>query len=56
MNSTCWILNLIVKLYYCDALLIDRDAEYIDRDTLYIDHNALRCILIENQGLTVSGW
>ena len=34
MNSTCWILDLIVKLYYRDAFLIDRDAEYIDHDTL----------------------
>ena len=53
MNSTCWVLDLIVKLYYCDAVLIDRDAEYIDRDTEYIDCDAF---LIENQGLTVSGW
>ena len=40
MNSTCWILDLIVKLYYRDALLIDHDAEYIDRDAEYIDRDA----------------
>ena len=53
MYSTCWILDLIVKLYYCDTSLIDRDAEYIDHDAQYIDRDAF---LIENQGLTVSGW